>query len=537
MLNIDGQLLKKMIISGANELELNRDYVDSLNVFPVPDGDTGTNMSLTVLSAAREIENVTSNDIGLVAQIASTGALKGARGNSGVILSQLFRGFAKSLENICVATNEDLALACMKAAEMAYKAVMKPKEGTILTMARELANKFSQEVIDNDDLEQILMFTIIYGKKVLADTTNMLPQLKQAGVVDSGARGLLFIIEGALKVLNNEIVFETEKNNVNSKAQLVFETDDIEFAYEVLMDIENADEKQLEVYKKFLLGVGDSLVISNDNQFTRIHVHTNQTGLVIEKALEIWPLLSVKLEDLKFQHGSIVNDSNEKCSQKKKIGFVVVSMGSGFCELFKNLGVDEVIEGGQTMNPSTKDILDAIDKVNADNVIVLPNNKNIILAAQQAMELCEDKNVFIVPSKTVVQGLSALLNFMPDDEIDINENIERMKDAIDSVKTGQITYAVRDSKFDDKKISQGDILCMLDNEIVLVEKNLEDAAKNLIDSMICDTANVLTIYFGMDTDESSANKIVEYARQNYPDLEVEVHNGNQPLYYYIISVE
>ena len=531
--SLDGQLLRKMIISGAKELDANRDFVDSLNVFPVPDGDTGTNMSLTVLSATNEIENVDSNDIGYVAKIASTGALKGARGNSGVILSQLFRGFAKGLENVTEATNEDLAIACVKASEMAYKAVMKPKEGTILTMARELAYKISEDVVDYDDLIQILMSTIIYGKKVLADTTQMLPQLKQAGVVDSGARGLLFIMEGALKVLNEDISFDEDEIVRTKPAQLKFDNSEIEFAYEVLMDIENADENQLDDYKNFLSEIGDSLVVSNDNELTRIHVHTNKPGLAVEKALQFWPLLNVRFEDLKFQHTSIVNSDN---APRKKIGFVSVSIGSGFNELFKNLGVDEIIEGGQTMNPSTKDILDAIEKINADNIVVLPNNKNIILSAQQAIQLCEDKNIIVLPTKTMPQGLCALLNYMPSDESD-ELDIEQMENAIGTVKTGQITYAVRDTKIDDKKISKGDILCMSENEIALVEKDLDMGAKNLIDILLKDGGDILTIYFGKDVDEASANKILDYAKEKYPDIEIEIHNGNQPLYYYIMSVE
>lgn len=529
---LDGQLLRKMIIAGAKELDSNREFVDSLNVFPVPDGDTGTNMSLTVLSAAREIENVSSDDISYVAKLASTGALKGARGNSGVILSQLFRGFAKGLENVTTASSEDLALACMKASQMAYRAVMKPKEGTILTMARELAVKISEETINCDDLEQILMSTIMYGKKVLSDTTEMLPQLKQADVVDSGARGLLFVIEGAFKVLNSNIVFEEQLSNKTAPAQLIFETDDIEFCYEVLMDINNISDSQLDSFKIFLSEMGDSLVITNDSEFTKIHVHTNKPGLVIEKALEFAPLLSIKVEDLKSQHDDILKNSEKNCVEHKKIGFVAVSMGSGFCELFKNLGVDEVIEGGQTMNPSTHDILQAINKVNADKIIVLPNNKNIILAAKQAADLSEDKEIIVLPTKTIPQGLAALLNYMPD-----SDDFQQMQNAIETVKTGHVTYAVRDTKYNGQKIKKSDILCMVEDEIVIVEKNLEDAAKKLVDLMLEHGGEVLTIYFGNDASYDCVQNVLDYVNQNYPQVEAEIHNGNQPLYYFIISIE
>lgn len=519
---LNGFLLSKMITAAANELDINKDYVDSLNVFPVPDGDTGTNMSLTVLSAAHEIENLNSNDISYVAKVAATGALKGARGNSGVILSQLFRGFAKGLENITVASNEDIALALMKAAQMAYKAVMKPKEGTILTLAREIAEKFSEEILNYDDFEQVLMSTIMYGKKVLNDTIDMLPQLKQAGVVDSGARGLLFLFEGALKSLNSEIVFEIDDDERVLPKQS--KLDPIDFNYEVLIDVSKSDEDDLEDFKEFLSEVGDSLAVTNGDEFTRIHAHTNVPDKVVEKALEFWTVFNVRFENLKSQHDEIVKNSEPR----KSLGFIAVSSGKGFNELFKNLGADEIVEG----TPSIEDFLNAIEKINADKIIILPNNKNVILAAEQVAELVENKEIVVLPTQTFPQGISALLNCVPD-----SDNIEQIRDAINLVKTGQVTYAVRDSEYDGNKIEQGDILGIIEDDIVLAQKDLDTVTKQLIDLLVEQDGEVLTIYYGKDVDFDAAQSIFDYAKQKYPQLEIEIYDGEQPLYYYIISIE
>jgi len=570
---LDANILRKMIIGGANELSAQKDFVDSLNVFPVPDGDTGSNMSMTVLSAAREIENIVCDNISQVAKLASMGALKGARGNSGVILSQLFRGFAKGLDNLKIAQKEDIAFGFMKATEMAYRAVMKPKEGTILTIARELAEKIEQEILESDDLEKILENLIGHGKRILKKTKEMLPQLKQADVVDSGAMGLILILEGALKAMRALEDIKIEKNisqekKINNKAQASFSLEEIKFGYctEVLVELkENSLRNKSELEKK-LSELGDSLVLIDDLDFIKIHVHTNEPCVVLEKAMDFCKdikLMNIKIENMKHQHSDILNknnnletsnlenknnsdleksdleknkivDLNENSNlELKKIGFVVISSGEGFQDLLKNLGADVIIHGGQTMNPSIEDIVAGIKKINSNEIYILPNNKNIILAAQQAAELCVDKKVFVLESKFITQGIAALINYLPD----AKNKLEIMQEAMSRVKTGQVTYAIRDTKFNNKKINKHDILCLLEDEIILVEKNLELAVKKLIDIMLKNNGEVMSIYYGKEIDKNFAQKVFDYVKEKYKNLEIELHEGAQPLYYFIISLE
>lgn len=547
-MQIDGKILAKMIICAADELNKNRVYVDELNVFPVPDGDTGTNMSLTVLSAKKEIENLNSCDVSEIAERAAVGALKGARGNSGVIVSQLFRGFSKAIEHLKVASGRDLILACKKASEMAYKAVMKPKEGTILTMSKEIANKFEEAMNKTPDLREALFETIVYCKKILDQTKDMLPELKQAGVVDSGARGLLFLFEGALRALDKNIIFDFEdiRDKVkDSPAQANFVSDEIKFDYEVLLDVNDLDEEKLSVFKDFLLKIGDSLVVTNGDEFIRIHVHTDKPGKIIDKAVEFCDVFNARFENLKTQHENIV----KSLVPEKNIGILAVAMGNGFLDLFKNLGADEVIDGGKLMNPSAQDIIDMVKRINAKRIIILPNSKNIFMAANQAAELYKDKKIIILPTESIPQGLNALLNYIPRDivvngEINFEEQIkndqqmlEKMREAINLVKTGQITYAARDTEINKIKVKRGDYLGTIEKELVVCEKDLDVAVKNLIDLLLKNGGEILSLYYGEEISLEKAKEILEYVNKKYKDIEAEIYNGGQPMYYYLISVE
>lgn len=550
IINIDGNLFKKMIIGGSNELSKNKQLIDSLNVFPVPDGDTGTNMSLTVLAAAREVDKLNTPNIYDIAKVAATGALRGARGNSGVILSQLFRGFARGFEGKSLASVEDFANAFKKSQEMAYKAVMKPKEGTILTVARALSDKAAEMAYDTDDIEILLREVIKHGKEVLELTTDMLPELKQASVVDAGGKGLICILEGGFNaMLSNEDVkintYSKESKTENSSFGNI-NTEDIKFAYctEFFINVNEVTEAIEDNLKNYLESVGDSIVLVGDTNIIKIHVHTNHPGSVLEKCLKMGTLSNLKIENMKEQHSSLINFVEEKETVENKIdentpqkdfGFVAVSMGEGLSETFKSLGTDIVIEGGQSMNPSTDDILLAVEKVNAKNVIILPNNKNIILAAKQASELCKDKKVIVLPSKSIPQGINALIHFLP--QCELEENIESMTDGIKSVKTGQVTYAVRNTVVNDKEIKEGNILCMLEGDIEHVSEDLQEGAKLLIASMLETGSEFITIYYGKDASLEQANELYDFISEKYADCEVEVHKGDQPLYYYLFSAE
>ncbi|WP_312072408.1 DAK2 domain-containing protein [Anaerotignum propionicum] len=557
ILKLNGLRLSRLIIAGANELTANKQLVDAMNVFPVPDGDTGTNMSLTVLAAARESEKSNSLRVDEVSKLAAGGALRGARGNSGVITSQLFRGFSKGLEGLEEACVTDLALALDKGVLTAYKAVMKPKEGTILTVARACSEAGAKLALETDDIEVFLKGIIAYGHEVLAKTPEMLPVLKQAGVVDAGGRGLLYILEGALKHINEDgpisIAEPTKSEAVDFGALASIDNVDITFGYctEFFINIHQAEDATVQKLKTYLGTIGDSIVCVNDDEVIKIHVHTDHPGLALEKALSIGSLSGLKIENMREQHTNHIDFNTNTSSPvqaaenkqidkkpelpKKDIGFVSISAGAGLSDIFRNLGVDMIIEGGQTMNPSTEDILNAVDQINAENIIVLPNNKNIILAAEQAVDLCEDKKLFVVPTRSVPEGISAM--FCNAEGLGAEEMTEAMKEAIQAVSTVSVTYAVRDTNFGDKEIAEGDILGMLNDEIVVVAKDVAEGTKEVLKQTITDENEMVSIYYGTDVTAEDAQEIADFIMESYPDCEVEIQSGAQPLYYYIISVE
>lgn len=557
ILKLNGLRLSRLIIAGANELTANKQLVDAMNVFPVPDGDTGTNMSLTVLAAARESEKSNSLRVDEVSKLAAGGALRGARGNSGVITSQLFRGFSKGLEGLEEACVTDLALALDKGVLTAYKAVMKPKEGTILTVARACSEAGAKLALETDDIEVFLKGIIAYGHEVLAKTPEMLPVLKQAGVVDAGGRGLLYILEGALKHINEDgpisIAEPTKSEAVDFGALASIDNVDITFGYctEFFINIHQAEDATVQKLKTYLGTIGDSIVCVNDDEVIKIHVHTDHPGLALEKALSIGSLSGLKIENMREQHTNHIDFNTNTSSPvqaaenkqidkkpelpKKDIGFVSISAGAGLSDIFRNLGVDMIIEGGQTMNPSTEDILNAVDQINAENIIVLPNNKNIILAAEQAVDLCEDKKLFVVPTRSVPEGISAM--FCNAEGLGAEEMTEAMKEAIQAVSTVSVTYAVRDTNFGDKEIAEGDILGLLNDEIVVVAKDVAEGTKEVLKQTITDENEMVSIYYGTDVTAEDAQEIADFIMESYPDCEVEIQSGAQPLYYYIISVE
>lgn len=555
---LNGVRLGRMIIAGANELAANKQLVDAMNVFPVPDGDTGTNMSLTVMAAAREAEKKGSLMAADVTKAASSGALRGARGNSGVITSQLFRGFAKGLEGKEEADVKELAAAAEQAVKTAYKAVMKPKEGTILTVARGCAEAAAKLAEETEDIEVFLRGIIKYGHEVLAKTPDMLPVLKQAGVVDAGGRGLLYILEGALKqltagdqhvALNDGQAAAAPAPEMDFASLASIENESITFGYctEFFINVKNADETVTTGLKSYLGTIGDSIVCVADDEIIKIHVHTDHPGLAIEKALTIGSLSGLKIDNMREQHTNKINFTEAPAATpapvaapaveqpKKDVGFVSISAGEGLTAIFKNLGVDEVIEGGQTMNPSTEDILNAVDKINADHIFVLPNNKNIILAAEQAAKLSEDKKLHVIPSRSVPEGISAMFCYEAD--ADPDEMEAAMKDAIKLVDTATVTYAVRDTSIGEKEIKEGNILGMLNDQIEVVAEDVMEGTKELLKTSIKEESEVVGIYYGADATEESAEELAAFIEENYPDCEVEVQSGGQPLYYYIISVE
>lgn len=545
--SINGHILRRLIIAGANELSKNKQLVDALNVFPVPDGDTGTNMSLTIISAAKEAEKNMSESISDVASVCASGALRGARGNSGVILSQLIRGFSKAVSGKDEIDTVGMSEAFQKAAQTAYKAVMKPKEGTILTVASSCAQASQSACLETDDIEEFLEYVIKEADETLLKTTDMLPALKEAGVVDAGGKGLLCILKGALYNLksNSEVVLNTESQateNIDISALSKVKPEDIKYGYctEFFILKPNAEESELGDLKEYLLSMGDSLMLVSDDEVVKVHVHTNHPGLIIEKALKIGALNGLKIDNMRIQHTNKIDFSNsvsvkEEQSEPKERGFISVSAGSGFDEIFKNIGVDEVITGGQTMNPSTDDILKAIDQVNAKTVFVLPNNKNIILASQQAAKLTKDKNVIVIATKSVPEGISAMLNY--DDSMTDDEIKESMEEGMEYIKTLSVTFAVRDTVLDGKEIHEGDFIGMSGNSIVSVENEVAKCTEDLIKSAVDDDAEVVTIYYGEDVSKNDAEKMKEYVESEFDHCEVELHYGGQPLYYYLISVE
>lgn len=545
--NIDGYLLRKAIIAGANELTKNKNYIDSMNVFPVPDGDTGTNMSLTVLAAAKEVEKLKTPDVHSVAKALSSGALRGARGNSGVILSQLFRGYAKGFANKELATNDDIADAFRQGMETAYKAVMKPKEGTILTIAKALSEKALELSLETDDVGELMRGVIAHGNKVLQQTPKMLPELRQAGVVDAGGKGLLCFLEAALQSYRSDKEFYVEDypttNESGASMQFAGSSDvDIKFVYctEFFILVDKVTEEIEDDLKEYLDKIGDSIVVVGDEDVIKVHVHSNNPGLALERALKIGQLDGLKIENMRLQHTNKIDfieqltDTPDTPTERKDIGFVAISSGSGIADVFKNLGADKIIEGGQTMNPSAEDILIAVNEANADTVIVMPNNKNIILAAQQAAHLSEDVTVHVVPTKTIPQGISAMINFTPN--MSIEENMNSMNDAVAQVKTGYVTYAARNTVFEGKDIKEGNILCMSEDKIEIVGEDIHESSKELLDKIV-ENGDFVTIFYGEEVSKEDAESLYNYASEKFPDSDIELYEGNQPLYYYIFSAE
>ena len=549
MTTINAETLQKMFIAGAKNLEAKKEWINELNVFPVPDGDTGTNMTLTIMSAAKEVGAITEPTMETIAKAISTGSLRGARGNSGVILSQLFRGFTREIKKVDQIDVDVLSRACVKAVETAYKAVMKPKEGTILTVAKGMADKSCELVGESDDLVHVIDEIIKHGDYVLSQTPEMLPVLKQAGVVDSGGQGLMTVIKGAFDaLLGKEIDYTLEPvQTAGTKVTEEVPMDDVEikFGYctEFIINLDKEMPKSEEkAFKEFLESIGDSIVLVADDEIVKVHVHTNEPGVAITKALTYGSLSRMKIDNMREEHQERLIKNAEKMAEqqkadepRKKYGFVAVSVGEGLDEIFKGLNVDYIISGGQTMNPSTEDILNAIDKINADNIYVLPNNKNIILAAQQAESLVEDKNIIVVPSKTIPQGISAMIGFIPDNSPE--DNKEAMIDSMSYVKTGEVTYAVRDTVIDDKEIKEGNIMGIGDEGILAVGEEIDDTTINMIKEMQDEESEIVSLYYGAEVTEEAANKLADKIAEALPEIEVEVYTGGQPIYYYIASVE
>ena len=553
--SINTEILSKMFLAGANNLDAKKEWINELNVFPVPDGDTGTNMSMTIMSAAREVSNLTNPSMKELSKAISSGSLRGARGNSGVILSQLFRGFCKVIAGYDEVDVTVLCDAFQKAVETAYKAVMKPKEGTILTVAKGAADKALELAEETDDLVYFCDEIIKHADYVLSQTPEMLPVLKQAGVVDSGGQGLMQVLKGAYDaLLGKEVDYEIEDaGNGSGVIKISAETEkEIKFGYctEFIIVLNRPLSGQEEhEYKAYLESIGDSIVVVADDEIVKTHVHTNDPGLAIQKALTHGSLSKIKIDNMREEHQEKLIKDAEKLAEKQKeeeaapkvdeprkdMGFISVSIGEGMNEIFRGLGVDYIIEGGQTMNPSTEDMLSAIDHVNADHIFILPNNKNIIMAANQAASLVEDKEIIVLPTKTIPQGIVAMVNYIPD--YSAEENKETMLSEIDNVKTGQVTYAVRDTEIDGKVIKQNDFMGIGDKEILSVGTDLKATTLEMIDAMVDEDSAIVSIYYGAESNEADAEAIGAVIGAKYPDVEIEVNNGGQPIYYYVISVE
>lgn len=561
--SINSKLLARMFLAGAKNLDSKKDWINELNVFPVPDGDTGTNMTMTIMSAAKEVSSLTNPTMAELAKAISSGSLRGARGNSGVILSQLFRGFCKVIKEYDEIDVTILCEACQKAVETAYKAVMKPKEGTILTVAKGAAEKALELSDDTEDVVTFVEEVIKQAEYVLDQTPEMLPVLKQAGVVDSGGQGLVQVLKGAYDALiGKEIDYTIEGAPTGAApAKISAETEaEIKFGYctefIIVLNAQMSDNEE-HAYKAFLESIGDSIVVVADDEIVKTHVHTNDPGLALQKALTFGSLSKIKIDNMREEHQEkLIKDSQKLAAQQKaeeeayeaaqaeektnnmpakEMGFVSVSIGEGMNEVFRGLGVDYLIEGGQTMNPSTEDMLNAIEHVNAKTVFILPNNKNIIMAANQAVDLVEDKQIIVIPTKTIPQGITALVNYIPDHSAE--ENKEQMMAEIENVKTGQVTYAVRDTEIDGKTIKQNDFMGIGDKSILSVGTDLRATTLEMVDAMVDEDSAIVSIYFGSDSDEDSANELAAAIEEKYPDVEVEVNDGGQPIYYYVISVE
>ena len=549
-INVD--VLAKMFLAGAQNIEAKKDYINELNVFPVPDGDTGTNMTLTILSAAREVNSVEEPTMETLAKAISSGSLRGARGNSGVILSQLFRGFTKAIKYSTEIDMELLAEALQRATETAYKAVMKPKEGTILTVAKGISDKAKELAQSGCDMDVFIQELLKEGDYVLSQTPEMLPVLKQAGVVDSGGQGLMQVLKGAYEAfLGKEIDWTVTETAAPAGApfagsqETVLEESDIKFGYcteFIIMLSKTFNIKQEMDFKAYLESIGDSIVVVADDDVVKVHVHTNDPGLAIQKALKYGALSNMKIDNMRLEHHEKVVKMAQKEQQeaaapaeKKAAAFIAVSVGEGINAILKDLGVDYIIEGGQTMNPSTEDVLNAIEKVNAETVYVLPNNKNIILAANQAKYMTEDKKIVVIPTKTIAQGITAVINYVPD--LSPEENEAAMTEAIETVRTGEVTYAVRDTVIDDHEIHKGDYMGIGDAGILAVGQAIETVTKDMIDSMMDEDMELISIYYGQETKEEDAAALRDKVAEKYPACDVELQYGGQPIYYYIVSAE
>ena len=569
---IDAGMLKNAFLAGAKGLEAKKDWINELNVFPVPDGDTGTNMTLTIMAAAKEVAELENPTMDQLAKAISSGSLRGARGNSGVILSQLLRGFTKEIKAVEEIDTTILANAMVRGTETAYKAVMKPKEGTILTVAKAMADKGLEMASQTDDIEEFVKQVIEYGDYVLSQTPEMLPVLKQAGVVDSGGQGLMQVVKGAVDGLLGKTVdfsLDTVPDSGNrpaagekaarGAARTDIDTADIKFGYctEFIINLEKVytDKDETEL-KSYLESIGDSLVVVSDDEIVKVHVHTNHPGLAFEKVLAFGSLSRMKIDNMREEHQErVIQDSErlareqaageqedkdkatgeEAPSERREYGFIAVSSGEGLSDIFRGIGADCLIEGGQTMNPSTEDMLKAIERVNAENIFILPNNKNIIMAAQQARDLTEDKNIIVIPSRTVPQGITALVNFMPD--LGPEENTQTMTEEMGNVRTAQITYAVRTTNIDGIDIEEGDIMALGDHGILAVGKSVDGVALEAMKEMLDEECELVTIYYGADVSEHEAKVLEEQAQEQYPDKEIELQYGGQPIYYYLISAE
>ena len=569
---IDAGMLKNAFLAGAKGLEAKKDWINELNVFPVPDGDTGTNMTLTIMAAAKEVAELENPTMDQLAKAISSGSLRGARGNSGVILSQLLRGFTKEIKAVEEIDTTILANAMVRGTETAYKAVMKPKEGTILTVAKAMADKGLEMASQTDDIEEFVKQVIEYGDYVLSQTPEMLPVLKQAGVVDSGGQGLMQVVKGAVDGLLGKTVdfsLDTVPDSGNrpaagekaarGAARTDIDTADIKFGYctEFIINLEKVytDKDETEL-KSYLESIGDSLVVVSDDEIVKVHVHTNHPGLAFEKALAFGSLSRMKIDNMREEHQErVIQDSErlareqaageqedkdkatgeEAPSERREYGFIAVSSGEGLSDIFRGIGADCLIEGGQTMNPSTEDMLKAIERVNAENIFILPNNKNIIMAAQQARDLTEDKNIIVIPSRTVPQGITALVNFMPD--LGPEENTQTMTEEMGNVRTAQITYAVRTTNIDGIDIEEGDITALGDHGMLAVGKSVDGVALDAMKEMLDEECELVTIYYGADVSEHEAKVLEEQAQEQYPDKEIELQYGGQPIYYYLISAE
>lgn len=563
---IDAAMLRKMFLSGAKSIESQKEYINELNVFPVPDGDTGTNMTLTIMSAAREVSQMENPTMEGLSKAISGGSLRGARGNSGVILSQLLRGFCKEIKDYQKLDTIALSAAFQKAVETAYKAVMKPKEGTILTVARGGAEKAAELAVETKDLVYFCEEIIKHMEEVLAQTPELLPVLKEAGVVDSGGQGLLEIVKGAFDaLLGKEVDFDKAVEGTTAKGSQSSETvvnrenidtANIKFGYctEFIIMLEKEyNEKTDAEFKAYLESIGDSLVVVSDDDIVKVHVHTNDPGLAIQRALTYGSLSRMKIDNMREEHHErLIKDAenlakqqsedrkgkeqeSQKDKPKKDVGFISVSIGKGINEIFKGLGVDYIIAGGQTMNPSTEDMLNAIEEVNADTIFILPNNSNIVLAANQAKELTQDKNIIVIPTKTVPQGITAIINYVHDKTAEENE--ARMTAEMKKVKSGQVTYAVRDTNIDGKEIKQGNIMGLDEKTILSVGSDIEQTTYELVCSLTDENSELISLYYGEEIAEETAEALADRVREEFPEVEVEVHFGGQPIYYYVLSVE